>query len=164
MTDSPELALYTSELQRLLRRLSEAVDGLDEAALNWRPPAPDANSAYVIATHTMGNLEAWVLGIACSRPVERDRPAEFVSSGADSAPLVARAHDLAQRFEEALRALPPSALDETREPNQAHWGIGRTAPVTVRQALMHAIEHAATHVGHLDVTLDLARSPERSKA
>ena len=164
MTDSAELALYMSELQRLLRRLSEAVDGLDGDALNWRPPAPDANSAYVIVTHTLGNLVALVLGIACGRPVERDRPAEFVSSGADSAPLVAGAHDLAQRIEEALRTLPPSALDEVREPDQAHWGIGRSEPVTVRQALMHAIEHAATHLGHLDVTLDLARSAELSKA
>lgn len=164
MTGSPELALYASELQRLLRRLSEAVGELDGDALNWRPQAPDTNSAYVIVTHTLGNLEAWVLGIACGQPIERDRPAEFVSSGADGAALVATARDLAQRFEEALRTLPPDALDEVREPTQSHWGVGITEPVSVRQALMHAIEHAATHAGHLDVTLDLARSAELSKA
>lgn len=158
MTGRAELELYVAELRRLLSLLSEATNGLGEAQLNWRPDAPDTNSAYVIAAHTMGNLEAWVLGIVCGQRVDRDRPAEFASSGADAAPLVAKATELATCFADALAALPASALDETRRPAQSHWGIGPPHPVTVRQALMETIEHAAIHLGQLNVTLDLARA------
>ena len=52
-----------------------------EAQLNWRPAIEGANSAYVIAAHTIGNARAFVLGIACGRDMGRDRPAEFRASG-----------------------------------------------------------------------------------
>ena len=153
---SNELALYSNELHRLLDSLIESIGGMDEAQLNWRPPAPDANSCYVIATHVLGNLEAWVLGIACGQPIERDRPAEFKATGPNAAPIVTRARDLARSVEEALAALPPAALDEQRQPPKTLWGAGPPEPRTTREALMHVIEHAATHLGQIDITRDLA--------
>ena len=70
-----ETEACTRQLQSLLARLCEVVQGLSEAQLNWRPPIDGANSAYVVMTHTLGNARAWVLGIACGQPMERDRPA-----------------------------------------------------------------------------------------
>src|SRR3990170_727275 len=99
-----ELALYAAHLERSLDRLCSTIDGLSEAQLNWKPPAPEANSIYVIATHVLGNAEAWVLGIACGQPIDRDRPAEFRAAGPDAAPIVARARDLTRQIEEALAA------------------------------------------------------------
>ena len=157
-----ELALYAAELNRLLDGLIESIGGLDEAQLIWRPPAPDSNSCYVIATHVLGNLEAWVLGIACGQPIERDRPAEFKATGPNAAPIVTRARDLARRVEEALAALPPAALDEQRQPPKTLWGAGTPEPRTTREALMHVIEHAATHLGQIDITRDLARAGAES--
>ena len=151
-----ELDLYLSQIRRLLDRVCATIEGPDEARLNWRPAAPQANSVYVIAAHVLGNAEAWVLGIACERPIQRDRPAEFRATGQSAAPLVARAHELAGQIEEALRALPPSALDEVRDPSPTLWGEGEPRPVTVREALMHVIEHAAGHLGQIDLTQDLA--------
>jgi hypothetical protein len=112
---------------------------------------------YIIAAHTLGNLEAWVLGIACEQPIERDRPAEFRACGPDAAPLIARAHDLARRFDDALGALPPTALDEVREPPASLRGVGPAKPLTVREALLVTIQHAATHLGQLDITRDWAQ-------
>ncbi len=157
-----EIALYATELKHLLDRLCAAIEGLDEAQLNWRPPLPDANSVYVIATHVLGNAEAWVLGIACGLPVERDRPAEFAAAGAETASLVARARELSRRIEEALSALPPKALDEPREPSPSLWGEGTPRPVTVGEALMHVVEHAATHLGQIDITRDLVLAGRRT--
>lgn len=157
-----ELALYEAQLKHLLDRLCVAIEGLDGVQLNWRPPAPDANSVYVIAAHVLGNAEAWVLGIACGQPIERDRPAEFAAAGTDAAPLIARARDLARRFEEALGALPPQALDEVRQPSPTLWGEGTPRPVTVREALMEVIEHAAIHIGQIHITRDLALASARS--
>ena len=154
MTD--ELQLYAGQLKRSLERLCGAIEGLSEAQLNWRPPAPESNSIYVIATHILGNAEAWVLGIACGQPIERDRPAEFRAAGTDAAPIIARARDLSRRIDEALRDLSPESLDELREPRQRLWGAGTAEPVTGREALMHVIEHASIHLGQIDVTRDLA--------
>ena len=153
-----ELAVYSTELKHLLDRLCATIEGLDEGQLNWRPPTSDSNSVYVIAAHTLGNLEAWVLGIACEQPIERDRPAEFRATGPDAAPLIARAGDLSRRFEDALDALPPAALDETREPPALLRGVGPAEPLTVREALMVTIQHAATHLGQLDITRDWAQA------
>lgn len=151
-----ELELYISELQRLLDRLCQGIDGLSEQQLNWRPAAPEANSIYIIATHILGNAQAWILGIACGEPIDRDRPAEFRAAGPDAAPIIEQARDLSRRIEQALAALPPASLDALREPRQRLWGAGTAEPVTGREAIMHVIEHAATHLGQIDVTRDLA--------
>lgn len=151
-----ELAVYRTELKTLLDRLCASVEGLDQAQLNWRSPTSDSNSAYVIAAHILGNLEAWVLGIACERPIERDRPAEFRAAGPDAAPLIAQAGELARRLDDALGGLPPAALDEVREPPASLRGVGPAEPLTVRGALMITIQHAATHLGQLDITRDWA--------
>ncbi|MCH8949681.1 MAG: DUF664 domain-containing protein, partial [Chloroflexi bacterium] len=64
-----EISLYAAELHRLLDKIAASVEGLEEAQLNWRPPLPGANSRYVLVTHVLGNLEAWVLGIACGQAI-----------------------------------------------------------------------------------------------
>lgn len=151
-----ERTAYLNQIQRTLDRLCEAIGGLSNEQLNWRPPVTDANSIFVIATHTLGNAEAWVLGIVCGRPIERDRPAEFRSSGPDAGPIIERARELSHRIDSALRGLPDGALDEQRSPSQQHWGAGDAVSVSVRDALMHVVEHANSHLGHIEVTRDLA--------
>ncbi len=151
-----ELTGYATELKRLLDKVCGAIDGLTEAQLNWTPDAPETNSAYVIARHALGNAEAWVLGIACGQPVDRDRDAEFRAAGPDAAPLIDLARKLSQRIDDALAALAPAALDEPRDPPAALRGVGPAQPLTARQALMLAIDHAATHVGEIQLTRALA--------
>lgn len=151
-----EIDVYIRQLQRLLERVCQCVEGVEEAELNWRPPAPDANSLYVIATHILGNAEAWVLGIVCGEPVGRDRDAEFRASGSDPSGLISRARDLSDEFGRALRALPPSALDERREPAPPLLGIGPPDGLSVREALMRVLVHALMHVGQMQITRDLA--------
>ncbi len=153
-----EISLYAAELHRLLDKLAASVEGLDEAQLNWRPPLPGANSRYVLVAHVLGNLEAWVLGIACGQAIDRDRPAEFTSSGPDAGVLIERARALGRRFEEALAALPEDALGGQKLPSKPLWGEGAPEPRTVREALMETIEHAAVHIGHIHLTRDMAEA------
>ncbi len=153
-----EISLYVAELHRLLDKLGTSVEGLEEAQLNWRPPLPGANSRYVLVAHVLGNLEAWVLGIACGQAIDRDRPAEFASSGPDAGALVEQAQALGHRFDEALAQLPEDALDEKREPSKLLWGEGAPEPRTGREALMETIEHAAVHIGHIHLTRDMAEA------
>jgi uncharacterized damage-inducible protein DinB len=151
-----EIGTYSRELQSLLARICGCLDGLDEAQLNWRPPVAAGNSIYVIASHTLGNVRAWVLGIACGQPVTRDRPAEFRASGRDASALVAVAQRLSSEIDAALSALPLSALDRRLVPPQSLWGEGDPYEISVREAIMHVVEHASLHLGQLQITRDMA--------
>ena len=45
-----------------IERILACLDGLDAEGLNWRPPAPETNSLYVLAFHSMGSAEAAIIG------------------------------------------------------------------------------------------------------
>ena len=151
-----EIESYSRLLQSLVKRVCACLEGLTEAQLNWRPPIDGANSAYVVATHTLGNARAWVLGIACGHPIERDRPAEFRASGRDATDLTAQARQLSDDIAAALAALPSSDLDRRLVPPRSLWGEGEPWEISVREALLYVVEHAALHLGQLQITRDLA--------
>ena len=151
-----EMETLSRQLQSLLARVCDCLEGLSEGQLNRRPPIEGANSAYVVAAHTLGNARAWVLGIACGQPVERDRPAEFRASGRDASDLAASAERLSQEIDAALATLAPSDLDRRLVPPQRLLGEGEPHEISVREALLHVVEHASIHLGQLQITRDLA--------
>lgn len=150
-----EVDAYSRRIRSLLERVCGTLPGLSEQQPERRPPTDGANSAYAIAAHTLGNARAWVLGIACGRPLRRDRPAEFRAAGSLDA-LLAQARDLSAEIEAALAALPPSALDRRFTPSQELWGEGETEEISVREALVQVVEHASIHLGQLQIMRDLA--------
>lgn len=152
---NPEIEVYTHLIRSLLKRVVAGLEGLTEAQLNWRPPMEGANSAYVIAAHTVGNARAFVLGIACGQAMGRDRPAEFRAAGS-YAELADEVGQLSREIEAALAGLDASALDRRLVPSQELWGEGEAFEISVRQALMHVVEHASIHLGEINVTRDLA--------
>ncbi len=151
-----EVETYSRQIRSLLERVGACLEGLSEAQINWRPAIDGANSAYVIAAHTLGNARAWVLGIACGQPVGRDRPAEFRASGRDAADLLGAAQKLSGQIDAAMAALPGWALDRRLLPSRELWGEGQAQEISVREALVHVVEHASIHLGQLQVTRDLA--------
>jgi hypothetical protein len=127
------------------------------AQLNVRPAAAgNANSAWVLAVHALGNARAWVLGIACGKEMGRDRPAEFASSGDDVAELRAAVAAFSREMHAALPALSRADLDCRLVPPAELWGEGEPKEITVREALLHVVEHASLHLGHIEITRDLA--------
>jgi len=151
-----ELESLGRQIRSILERVSACLEGLSEAQLNWKPPIDGGNSVYVIATHTLGNARAFVLGIACGRPLERDRPAEFRSSGRDAADLMARGRRLSDDIEAALAGLSAAELGRRLLPPQSLWGEGEAQEISVREAILHVVEHASIHLGQLQITRDLA--------
>ena len=150
-----EIETYSRWIRSLLKRVPACLEGLSEAQMNWRPPIEGANSAYVIAAHTVGNARAWVLGIACGQEMGRDRPAEFRAAGS-YAQLAEETQELLREIEAALTALDASALDRRVVPSQELWGDEEVREISVRQALLTVVEHASIHLGELHVTRDLA--------
>jgi uncharacterized damage-inducible protein DinB len=151
-----EIESLSRQIRSILERVCACLDGLSEAQLNWRPPVDGGNSLYVVATHTLGNARAFVLGIACGRPLERDRPAEFRASGRDAAGLTAQGRRLSDEIEAALAGLSASDLDRRLVPAQSLWGEGEVQEISVREAILHVVEHASIHLGQLQITRDLA--------
>jgi len=153
-----ELAAYRASIDGRLRQICDALDGLTPAQLNYRPGIDGANSAWVLATHTLGNARAWVLGIACRQDAGRDRPGEFASSGDDAAAVRRDAAAFSAQMAAALEQLSPADLDRRGVPSPELWGEGPPREISARDALLQVVEHASLHLGHLHVTRDLART------
>ena len=131
-------------------RLLETIADLDEDAVNWKPPAPGANSLLVLVTHAIASAEEHVVGIAAGMTVVRNRDAEFAAKGA-AAHLASRASEVRGRIAEALSSLE-GRLDEERDAPFRTWPAPRG---TVRDRLVHSVSHTAEHVGHAQLTRDL---------
>jgi uncharacterized damage-inducible protein DinB len=151
---NPEIETYSKYIRKQIADVRTALGGLRDEQLNQRPDVPGANSGYVIATHVLGNVRAWVLAIACGRPLSRDRSAEFASSGTHEA-LGKAAGALSSEISDALAGLDPSTLDDRFVPVPELWGEGEPYEISRREALAHVLEHASMHLGHIHVTRDL---------
>jgi len=67
-----EVESFRRYIVSTIRQLVEALDGLDEQALNWRPPAQETNSRLAIVAHVLGHVyqrTSWEV----AAPGERDR-------------------------------------------------------------------------------------------
>jgi len=145
MTDR-ETAKFRDDLLWVLRHVVETLDGLDTGELNWRPPAKDANSLVVIATHTLGAAEAHVLQLLAGQQIDRVRASEFAASG-DAEPIRARLGVVTERIATALDGLPPGELDRER-PTPGGQSTGR-------EVLLWAVIHASGHHAVAQLTRDL---------
>ncbi len=151
-----EVDTLVASIFGVLDRVVEQLDGLSAQQLNFRPPIAGANSAYVIATHTLGNARAWVLGIACGQVVRRDRPAEFRATASDASRVRDELASFRQEKADPVAALDGAALERRLLPPQELWGEGTPREINVRYAFLHVIEHASLHLGHIHMTRDLA--------
>jgi uncharacterized damage-inducible protein DinB len=139
---------YLERLAALHRDIEQAIGGLTPAALDWTP-APDTNSIAALVTHVAGAERFWIGDMAAQMPSNRDREAEFRAGGLDEAALrqrLAQADDFARQ---AIESLTLADLDaERRSPR-----TDRT--FTAGWALLHALEHTAMHLGHIQLTRQL---------
>ena len=119
--------------------------------LNWRPPAPEANTIYALATHTLANARVNVIQVLCGQAIDRDRDAEFRSvATADNATIPAWPA-LRDELAAALAPLTDADMDRTCQ----HPARGE---VTGREVLIILARHAAEHVGQAELTRDLAKA------
>ena len=144
----PFAADFLTMLETQHNEIERLMDGLSQEALDWSP-GPEINSIAVLVTHIAG-AERFMFGDAIARELSnRDRPAEFETRAVDAAVLKER---LAQALAYARQVLDGLTLQdlETR----------RTSPTTGKEDglawwLARAIDHNATHVGHIQLTRQL---------
>jgi hypothetical protein len=149
-----EIAAFCRYLFDSVDGIVECLEGLDAQQLNWRPPAASANSLYVLAVHTMANVEEAILQVLCDQPVARDRDAEFVAAGPSAGALRDRWSALREAVWTGLAALPPTFLDQ-------EYVHPRRGPMPGREVLLVTTRHAAEHWGHAELTRDLLLAKEK---
>ncbi|HET9016246.1 MAG TPA: DinB family protein [Thermomicrobiaceae bacterium] len=147
-------AHYDLVLAGIVRGALAELDGLPEEVLNRPVPLEEANSLYALATHLLGSTEFWVLQMGAGHDVKRDRDAEFHAHGS-YADLAARAGRLIASLHDAVPGLTASDLDAPGHGDRRPSMLPEGQPVTVRDCLLHAIEHSGLHLGQIQITRQL---------
>ncbi|OGN99057.1 MAG: hypothetical protein A2Y58_00485 [Chloroflexi bacterium RBG_13_51_52] len=147
MLPDKEIESFWRFIRRSVDRILLCMDGLDETDLNWRP-LDNANSLYVLATHIIGNIEANIHGVLCHQNINRQREAEFKAYGSTIETIQQRWRELQERISSHLAKLSSKDLD-------TEYAHPRRGMITGRDMLIVVARHAAEHVGHAELTLDL---------
>ena len=148
---SQEVATFWQYISGTLDRFMEVVVDCSVTELNWRPPAPEANSIYVLAVHTLANARQNVLGKVCGQDVTRNRDEEFVQVATEENVSILWWPQLRADMEQALAGVEQSRLNVVIEDPDRGSVFGR-------EFLLIVARHAAEHVGQAELTRDLARA------
>ena len=149
----------TTQIARVLDQLGHEVlaqlKDLSDEELNRPLTLPETNTLFALATHLVGAGEFWVLVVAGGRTIPRNRLAEFRASGS-RADLTARYERWITGVHEVLNALAPESMEERIDVNRYRSAPRASAEeVSVREALLHAVEHSALHLGQIQLTRQL---------
>jgi uncharacterized damage-inducible protein DinB len=144
----PLLRDYFDILTALHNGLKQAIAGLPTAALDW-VPGPEMNSIAVLVVHTAGAERYWIGDVAGGQPSGRDRPAEFRTEALDEAALVAHLDRSLAESEQILGKFTLEDLSAVRRSTM------HDRECTVMWALLHALEHSANHLGHIQMARQL---------
>jgi hypothetical protein len=138
---------YLQRVEDLQRRLHREARDLPPEAMDWQP-GPEMNSPAVLLAHVTGVLREGV-DIALDVPPGRVRAEEFQTRGLPAAEMLGR---LDAAIEHIRGALPHLELEDL-----ARERMDEDGPVTCGWALLHALEHAYLHLGHLQITCQVWR-------
>lgn len=139
---------YLNLLQDCHNGILQAIDGLPPEALDWTP-GQDMNSINVLIFHTTGSVRFWIGDVAAQESSNRDRDAEFRVRGVGMDVLKKR---LADNLEYTRTVLDKMSLQDL-EASRINPSNGNE--LTVAWALLHALEHATSHLGQIQITRQL---------
>jgi uncharacterized damage-inducible protein DinB len=128
--------------------LMKAVDGLPGAALDWTPGA-ETNSINVLIVHLTASEKYWIGAVALGEPTDRVRDEEFQARGLTAAELNQRLTAADEYVRQALPRFTLADLETVRKSprNEKMFTIG--------WCILHALEHSALHLGHIQLTRQL---------
>jgi uncharacterized damage-inducible protein DinB len=142
---SNEASHFAFFLERTIRDVMAQFSDVLDADLNRHLELPECNTLFVLATHLLGSADYWVLSMAGNQPVQRDRHTEFQATGT-SVELVERYERSLAAILDVLNTLPDERLDQFAPGEE---------PLTVRDGLLHTIQHCSIHLGHMQLTRQL---------
>jgi uncharacterized damage-inducible protein DinB len=137
-------AVYLNRLEELHRDLNHALEGLPVEALNWSP-GPEMNSLAILVAHTAGAERYWIGDVIARDDSQRDRAAEFRAQAINTEELIERLNAALTHSRGVVESLTLADLEERR------FVPRDQRDVTVAWALLHALEHTAIHLGHMQI-------------
>jgi len=140
-----------ARLETSLDRLESVMADCTIEELNWRPPAPETISIYVLGVHSLGHLRQGIAGVLGEGSQERDRDAEFRAMATPDTVPIPDWTVACQEMRDVLQGLGPDVLDRVYTP------INR-APMTGMELLLLMTRHTALHEGHAELTRDLVKA------
>ncbi|MBN9387467.1 MAG: DinB family protein [Chloroflexi bacterium] len=147
---------FTTFIINSIEGVMKCLDGFDEQQLNWRPPAAESNSLYVIANHVLQNSQENLLkilgGQATSElPIKGISREEIFSAQGNSPQLLYKEWQvLKQEIIRQLNGLSDKELN--REIEHPRRGC-----ITVHDILLAVTSHMAEHLGHAELTRDMVK-------
>ena len=139
---------YLECLSALHEDIKQNIKDLPTEALDWTP-TPEMNSINVLVTHLTG-AERYLIGdLVTGIPSGRDRPAEFQARGLSYVELQAKLDETLEHIQSMLEPLDLPDLQEKR------YSPTHERSFTAGWALLHALEHTAVHLGHIQLTSQL---------
>jgi uncharacterized damage-inducible protein DinB len=148
-------------LRKLTKESFDQIDGVPiEDVNNWRSALglEDINTFFALLTHSISSGEYWLLAVAAEQPSHRDRPSEFIATG-DIAALRARADEWLAKSEALLDGF--TVDDYGRVVSYISVTSGEQATDTIANCVIHAVDHTATHLGHLQLQRQIWNAEHR---
>ena len=139
----------TSEGESIYKHLVQVSDNIfrelnavPAEALNWPLGVPETNTLYASVFHAAGATEYWLVVYIDGGSVARDREQEFRAAGG-LASLQLKCQQCLDSARDVIAGLSPVAYDELRDVILS----GAAQRWTVRECLLHVIEHTNVHLG-----------------
>lgn len=147
----PEIDQYLTRIEELHMQVADIIRSLSAESLNWRPIEGTGdmatNSLAVLVVHVAGAQHFWIGESVGKMPATRDRDAEFTYVADSPAGPLALLEQVGIETRQVLSALSATDLDGSRQV--------RDETVPVRWSIIHIIDHAALHLGHMQLTYQL---------
>ena len=143
---------YLQRLEDLQFRLHREVRDLPAEAMDWSP-GPQMNSVAVLMAHITGVVHEGI-DLGLGEPSSRVRTQEFQTRGVPSAEMLRRLDAVIDYVRDALPRLGLEDLDQERQDDDE--------TITSGWALLHALEHAFLHLGHIQLTCQMWRQSEKT--
>ena len=128
--------------------VKKSIHGLSPEALDW-VPAGETNSINVLVTHLAAAEKFWAVDIALGKDSDRQRPKEFLVSGLQEPELIQILDSTLEVLKLGLEMMTIADLEQMRH-SKTHQ-----MDVSAGWAILHALEHTAIHVGHIQLTVQL---------
>ncbi|HZR44646.1 MAG TPA: hypothetical protein VFB12_31330 [Ktedonobacteraceae bacterium] len=147
-----ETASYAVVLERIGKKVLQALQDLPERALDWVPPLPVCHSLLDCATELITAGEFWINTVIAgqnTQSIERDELLVVLYTYGEHSYLIARYERWLHTLHEILDELSDTCMDMVIILPPYHRAFVNKGPATVRDCLLHLIECSAYKQGKI---------------